>query len=242
MRILIGIDDTDNLESEGTGHRVRVLCQQLMADGLALGLGITRHQLIVSPEIPYTSHNSSACMHMDTGAEQLDEIWAACREFLLAESAPGSDAGLCLLPFVQADTDVRAFGVRAKQEVLRKTDAEHLAAAKSIRLEGLTGTGGGIIGALAGVGLHAAGEDGRFLWMPNLRDLSGRIPVAELMERTGIGAVRTMDGKTIAAHEIVDVGTWQRPVLRGGQAVLLVEEDQDGWHCLAKETIKQLSQ
>lgn len=242
MRILIGIDDTDNLESVGTGHRVRELCQRLMADGLATGLGITRHQLLVSPEIPYTSHNSSACMNMETEAGRLDAIWNTCREYLLVESAPGADAGLCLAVFEQVDADVRTYGLRAKQEVLHKSDAEVLAGAKHIRLEGLTGTHGGIIGALAGVGLHAAGEDGRFLWTPNLRELSGRIPVAELAERTGIGAVMTVDGKILAPHEFVDLGEWQRPVLRGGQAVLFVQEDENGWRCLPKEIIKRLTE
>lgn len=242
MRILIGVDDTDNLETEGTGHRVRTLCQQLADRGLARGLGITRHQLLVSPQIPYTSHNSSACLEMEVERERVDELWAYCRAFLLAESAPGSDAGLCLAAFEQADAQVRAFGERAKREVLQKTDAESLANAKRIRLEGLTGSGGGIIGALAGIGLHAAGADGRFLWMPDLRELKGRIPAGELCERTGIGAVMTLDGRIIAPHEVVDLGVWPRPILRGGQAILLVEEDRDGWHCLAKELVKQLSE
>lgn len=242
MRILIGIDDTDNIETEGTGHRVRMLTQRLTAGGLAQGRGITRHQLLVSPEIPYTSHNSSACLDADAVPERLEEIWALCRDFLLAESAPGSDAGLCLAIFEQADGEVCAFGLRAKQEVLRKASALELAASKGIRLEGLTGDGGGVIGALAGVGLHAAGADGRYLWMPNLRELSGRIPAGELCRQTGLGAVMTLDGKTIAPHELVDLGGWPRPVLRGGQAVLLVEEDQDGWRCLGKEIVKRLTE
>ncbi len=53
---LIGIDDTDNLESRGTGFRARQLAQQLQQRGLARLRGVTRHQLFVSPEIPYTSH------------------------------------------------------------------------------------------------------------------------------------------------------------------------------------------
>ena len=242
MRILIGIDDTDNAETEGTGHRVRMLTQRLMADGLAQGRGITRHQLLVAPEIPYTSHNSSACLDVDADPASLEAVWALCREFLLAESAPGSDAGLCLLPFEGSDADVQSFGARAKREVLHQADALDLAAAKGIRLEGLTGTGGGVIGALAGVGLHAAGEDGRYLWMPNLRELTERIPAGELARRTGIGAVMTLDGKRIAPHEWVNPGSWPRPVLRGGQAVLLVEEDQDGWRCLGKEIVKRLTE
>ncbi len=243
MRILIGIDDTDNLETEGTGHRVRTLCQRLMEAGLAQGRGITRHQLLVSPEIPYTSHNSSACLDAETLPERLAELWTACRSFLLAESAPGSDAGLCLAAFDQAGPRVRAFGVRAKTEVLRQAEAQSLADAAGIRLEGLTGTGGGIIGALAGVGLHAAGEDGRFLWMPGLREMTGeRVRTGDLTGRTGIGAVTTLNGRVLEPQEWIDLGAWPRPVLRAGQAVLLVEEDENGWHCLSKEIVKQISE
>ena len=41
MRFLIGIDDTDNLESRGTGHRARQLAQQLEAQALAAELADT---------------------------------------------------------------------------------------------------------------------------------------------------------------------------------------------------------
>ncbi len=49
---LIGIDDTDNLESRGTGHRVRWLGDLLAREDLADIKGITRHQLLVDPRIP----------------------------------------------------------------------------------------------------------------------------------------------------------------------------------------------
>ena len=88
---LIGIDDTDNLDGPGTGHRVRQLAVELQAAGLVLSEGITRHQLLVSPEIPYTSHNSSACLTVAPAAAPapVEEITRFCREFLLRESATG---------------------------------------------------------------------------------------------------------------------------------------------------------
>ena len=89
MHYLIGIDDTDNLETRGTGHRVRQLADWLAENHLADSKGITRHQLLVDPRIPYTSHNSSACLSVDI--ENADDVWEASREFLLRESAIGSD-------------------------------------------------------------------------------------------------------------------------------------------------------
>ena len=62
MYYYIGIDDTDNLESRGTGHRARQLGTGLQNAGIARLISITRHQLLVHKDIPYTSHNSSACL------------------------------------------------------------------------------------------------------------------------------------------------------------------------------------
>ena len=64
ITLLIGIDDTDNLETRGTGFRARQLASGLQASALATTHGITRHQLLVDPRIPYTSHNSSACLRV----------------------------------------------------------------------------------------------------------------------------------------------------------------------------------
>ena len=80
MRYLIGVDDTDNLESRGTGHRVRQLANCLAQQELAQPLGITRHQLLVDPRIPYTSHNSSACLLVDANETRVNDLWEACRE------------------------------------------------------------------------------------------------------------------------------------------------------------------
>ena len=78
----IGIDDTDNLESRGTGFRARQLAQDLQAAGIARLRGITRHQLCVSPEIPYTSHNSSACLEQNVRDADLPAVRAHCRTYL----------------------------------------------------------------------------------------------------------------------------------------------------------------
>jgi hypothetical protein len=239
-RAWIGIDDTDNLESRGTGNMARRLIAQLELHQLAEGLGVTRHQLLVSPEIPYTSHNSSACLQVETA--DLDGVWLTCRDFLTAESAPGSDAGLCLAVLEQVDGEVQRFGRAAKQEVLTMQAAHELAARKGLRLEGLVGTRGGVIGSLAAVGLCVEGNDGRFLWMPGLRELSGTFTAQELIRQTRIQAVRTLDGHDILDDRPVEIGDWPRPVLQDGLSILFVEEVENGWRCVDKETIKRLTE
>ncbi len=239
MNLLIGVDDTDNLESRGTGYRVRQLMNWLDENGLITPEGITRHQLLVDPQIPYTSHNSSACMAVET--ENADDVWEACREYLLRESAIGSDAGLCLAQWEFVSKQVMTFGRRAKLEVLTMREAEQTAASSGIRLAGLTGTRGGIIGALAGVGLRRAGEDGRFLWLPGLRELSGAYPVAQICSTSHIDRVCTLEGVDLSPETLVDLGEWVRPVLRNGKSTLFVEEQNHEWHILTKELIKNLS-
>ncbi len=239
MKYLIGIDDTDNLESRGTGHRVRQLADWLAENRLAVPLGITRHQLLVDSQIPYTSHNSSACMAVES--ETPAALWEACREFLLRESAPGSDAGLCLAAWEKVNECVISLAQRAKITVLTMLEAEQTALDHGIQLEGLTGTHGGIIGALAAVGLHRQGSDGRFLWLPGLRELRGKLPVSEICALGHVDRVCTLNHTRLHSKTVVDVGEWIRPILRDGLATLYVEEQNHEWHIISKEHIKSLS-
>ncbi|MFN8443861.1 MAG: hypothetical protein U0175_23985 [Caldilineaceae bacterium] len=243
---LIGIDDTDNLESRGTGHRVRMLGEQLASANLADVRGITRHQLLVDPRIPYTSHNSSACMQILADEAASDEIYAFCREFLLQESAPGSDAGLCMAQRSAVDEAVVAFGLLAKTQVLTIQVAQQLAQSRAIRLEGLTGTGGGMIGALAAIGLRVEGNDGRFLWLPRLRQLQGIYTVERLCQLVPIELIQDRGGSPIPGHERIEIGEWPRPIMRNGKILLLVDKaenhDQFEWQVADKQSIKQLSE
>jgi hypothetical protein len=238
-RCLIGIDDTDNLETRGTGYRVRQMAEWLAENKLAIPKGITRHQLLVHPQIPYTSHNGSACLSVET--RNADDLWEASREFLLRESAAGSDVGLCLAEWDAIPEEVRALGRRAKSEVLVMLEAQRVASIVGIRCEGLTGTGGGVIGALAGIGLHRGGNDGRFLWLPGLRELEGKYSIAEVMRKGQIERVCTLERKELSPDEIIDVGEWVRPVLLNSKSTLFVEEQNHEWHILSKEHIKRLS-
>jgi hypothetical protein len=238
-RYLIGIDDTDNLETRGTGHRVRQLAEWLAENQLAEPKGITRHQLLVDPRIPYTSHNSSACLAVETSNEE--KVWLGSREYLLLSSASGSDVGLCLSTWENVTDEVIAFGGRAKAEVLTMLEARETASRSRIRCEGLTGTGGGIIGALAGIGLHRAGDDGRYLWLPGLRELNGKYSVEDVIAKGHIDCICTLEHDELSPEQIIDVGEWVRPVLRNGKSTLYVEEQNHEWHILSKEHIKDLS-
>ncbi|MGA7799275.1 MAG: hypothetical protein WCC36_00530 [Gammaproteobacteria bacterium] len=244
LSVLIGIDDTDNLESRGTGFRARQLGQLLMSLGLGRLRCISRHQLFVSPRIPYTSHNSSACLQLDADDGALDALASCCRRFLARESAPGSDAGLCMGRAERIPSAVARFGRDAKRTVLSRDEATGLAQRRGLLLEGLTGDHNGVIGALAAVGLHTDGNDGRLLWLPGLREAAcTQQTVSTLKDTMGIDALRRLDGVEVGKPEdIVDLGPWPRAVRQSGRAILLVE-DTNGhqtarWRVASKPLIK----
>ena len=227
VRLLIGIDDTDNLESRGTGYRARQLGQRL-AGGDSRVRGISRHQLLVDDRIPYTSHNSAACLELETVSARLDSIVELAREFLQRESAAGSDAGLCVVQADRVTDEVMAFGRRAKAELVQLAGAYALAERSGLHLEGITGTHLGAIGALAAVGLRAEGNDGRVLWLEGLRELCGVWRVVDLLETLPVVAVETASGQAAGGEDRVDLGDWVRPILRKSRMVLLVERPDVG--------------
>ena len=241
---LVGIDDTDNLHSRGTGSHARRLGSLLQSEGIATLLDITRHQLLFDRRIPYTSHNSSLCLRVLMADDQRERLVQTCRAYLLEESAEGSDAGLCFAAWNEVSPTVEAFGASAKRDILTIDMARSLSAAKSLFLEGLTGDHGGMIGALAAIGLRRGGKDGRVAWRPGIRETTGIVTAGDLMATTGIDAVRKLDnGETISAGDRIDVRPWPRAVLIDGQAVLLVQKagsyhDHFSWQLAAKSILQ----
>jgi tRNA(Ile2) C34 agmatinyltransferase TiaS len=221
--IFIGLDDTDNLESRGTGHLAREIAANLASDFRVLG--VLRHQLLVDPHIRYTSHNSSKSVVLEgDGGVDLDALCERVRLMMLADFQPGSDPGLCVARVVPAT--VIEFGQRAKREVLTQEQARELAAAHGMLLSGVGGDEGGIIGALAAVGLAASGEDGRYVLVGKSRELTGPQPVSAILA-SGIAAVQTMDGQPVT-EGLVQTDKL-RPARRGGQPVLIVEQTGNEW-------------
>jgi tRNA(Ile2) C34 agmatinyltransferase TiaS len=222
--IYIGLDDTDNLESHGTGWLARALAQDLARDYSVAG--VTRHQLLVDPRIPYTSHNSSAAIGLDepetTG---LAELFERVKTLMLAGFVYGSDPGLCVASGADAQAFTR-FGQRAQREVLTQSEARQLADTQGVLLAGLGGSQEGVIGALAAVGLAACGEDGRYLLVGRTRDVAGMQAISAVLE-TGISAVLTLESQPVS--EGLVLADKLRPARRGGKPVLYVEWQADHW-------------
>ena len=180
-RLYVAFDDTDTIDADrGTGKVGRWFEDELPA-GCTLW-GVVRQQLLVHPDVPFTSHNSSAVCVVDVrdsglvvGVESDRSAWpclpsAAFIDDIVARGVAhlgrnwmeGSDPGLCVVaegsPALVA---LMAFGRRAAVDVVAQADA--YAAARGAHLSGHGGTEDGVIGAAAGAGLTAGGWHGRLI-------------------------------------------------------------------------------
>jgi hypothetical protein len=222
VMIYIGLDDTDNHESRGTGRLAREIAADLARDYPVLG--VTRHQLLVDSRIPYTSHNSSAAILIEAPESlPLEALFERVQTLMLADFVTGSDPGLCIATESGAQS-VTQFGVRAQQEVVDQVQARFLASSSGILLGGLGGSQDGVIGALAAVGLAAGGQDGRYLLLGNSRDLTGLQPL-ESLRAVGVEDVRTLDGQSVETGLVL--ADKLRPARRAGRPVLFVEQSGD---------------
>ena len=223
-RWLVALDDTDVPGGRGTGQLARMLMQALVERG-ARGCGVTRHQLLVHPSVPYTSHNSANCLGLAADWPDPADVLAWVCSLVVEECPEGSDPGVCMAPASAVERAVVAFGRRTQREVVSQDAARRVAEASGCLLQGLGGTRDGVIGALAAVGLRAGGNDGRFVDLGGVRGLAGVVSASELID-AGVDAVLTGQGDAAGAGERVETLGWVRPRLREGRALLLVERSE----------------
>lgn len=246
MQILISIDDTDNLDSPGTGALASQIAADLESNGWGRSSFVTRHQLLVHPDIPYTSHNSAMCFAAEIAEDCLERVIDHSAGFLARESAAGSDPGLCIavIERLPETAGLIRFGQSAKKEVLTKESAYELAQLSGIHLSEHGGTGQGVIGALAGAGLRLGGNDGRLKGQLNFTVPGTVVTVADLCERADIDAVRALDGSRLAREDLVRIGEKAKTVLLDNNSVLLVvatDGAQSGarWQTCPRQLLKR---
>jgi hypothetical protein len=218
VQIYLSIDDTDNLDSPGSGKLAEVMAKELQQLGLTSQCSnISRHQLFIHETIPYTSHNSSMCFPAIIHAHNLANITQFAKDFLKKAAAPGSDPGLCIAA-LRESLDRQAlidFGLRAKKTVLTKQGAYVLAQKTGVHLSEHGGTGDGIVGALAGIGLRLQGSDGRFRgWLS--------------LSKAG----QTTSHKTLCTHAAIDAVMDEAGTILPDDAQITFAEDKIKTVCL----------
>jgi hypothetical protein len=227
MKVYLGFDDTDNLDSlYGTGKLVRWF-QDALPEGCEC-LGVVRQQLFVCDKIPYTSHNSAACFIAempDPGL--LNQAIESAVNHLQHYAVEGSDPGLCVATeFEPSVASLIEFGHFCTRTVC--TQRQAMEAARNVHLSGHGGTNDGIIGAAAGVGLTMSGWSGRFIEFGNLRSLSDEISVSKLNDM-GIRVVSMeRDAMVPAPNDMVATNGWLRPRLLGNLPVVFVSPQGGG--------------
>ena len=194
--LIIGLDDTDMLGTRGTGQLARAIADEL-AKTYPL-LGVTRHQLLVHPDIPCTKNNSCAGVLLDAPAADAQRVLERVEALMLADFIQGSDPGLCVAADVApADSlsAVTAFGRGHNRKSSPLDDARELAAACGIPLLGLGGDESWYQSARwRRWAWRLCGEDGRYVQVGRSRELSGLQTVAAVLE-PGLRPVRTETGR-----------------------------------------------
>lgn len=243
----VGIDDTDNINSRGTGYLARQFAHLINESGFGRVDSITRHQLYVHKAIRYTSQNSSACLKVF--ADDLNGLISLGENYLINNSAPGSDAAMCVCAPDQCNNSLVTWGNDAKNTVLTMETARIIADTSGIYLKGFTGTFEGIIGALAAVGLRAGGNDGRFIWRKRkkeLREISEGISTAgQLIADLELDGILSLEGEKPADRDRIMLSNWVRPILKNDQAILIADKnynnDEYEWKLTSKEIIRTIS-
>lgn len=244
MKYYLAFDDTDIVGADrGTGKLARWF-EDSLPDGFVLH-GVVRQQLLVAEGVPYTSHNSAACLILD-GAEHesLDRLVEAAVSHIQKHYIVGSDPGLCVAREDLMDfSAVISFGQECTR--IHRTRKDALNACSSVHLSGHGGTEDGIIGALAAVGLTAWGWSGRFIEYGSrrrLRDFPQLVSVGDLASE-GIKTVTVdRDAPLPAPDDMVQTNGWLRPRLWGGTPVVVTSLGKDGvWHSFGEKRRKQKS-
>jgi len=244
VNLLIAIDDTDDVGTLGTGEILENMCKELAAKYQVTFTGITRHQLLIHQDIKYTSHNSSMCCIIKTDPNHLPVIIEFAQEYLKTQSAPGSDPGLCLVvqeKLCEQDiSSLISWGRLAKNEILTKDLAYTFARELGIHLSEHGGTGDGVIGALAGIGLRLSGNDGRFKGKLDIPDGKEFLTVQELLAIPTIEKVLTEENQELAPHEIVILTDKIKTVFIDHHSVLPVRIKADGSYVnLSRKELKR---
>ncbi len=223
IKLIIAVDDTDTAEQGGTGRLCRGLAEAL-ANRCEIW-GVTRHQLAILPEIPYTRKNSANAVHLICPPAELDELLDYATEWVAAHCCSGSRPGLCQ-GTAEALTAV-TLGRSAQHRLVTMQEARQAAEAAGVVLRSVAGDGHGIIGALAAAALAGSGNDGRFVEVGQVRALQGPVSILQAHD-AGIAQVRQVGGKAVTDGEII-AANGLRPALCEGKSVLFVMREGSHW-------------
>lgn len=230
MHYWICVDDTDMPGTKGTGWMLEHICREMEADGMGNCTPISRHQLFVHPDVPFTSHNSSMCFEMDTVSGcSLDSLTRYLTKAVESRSVHGSDPGICITGPLSAPSreQLIEFGRTAKKKICTKQEAYDLSRQLGIHLSEHGGTGDGVIGALAGAGLRMSGNDGRYRGWYHLGKPGDVFNADALCRHPFIDNLVLASGSPLSPETKVAIGAYETKTVRiGSQRVLIAVRNE----------------
>lgn len=240
LNLLISIDDTDTLDSKGTGTIADEIREVISKEYNGKCGYVTRHQLLIHKDIPYTSHNSCMCFSCNIEEADFELVKNTCLEYLIKESAIGSDPGIAVADIEKVDgSKLVTYGFDAKRRILTKNEAYEIAEMSGVWLREAGGTGDGVIGALAGIGLRIWGNDG---------DLKGKLAtlkkettytVSEILATGYIEDVVDEVGEALSKDESVYILWKAKPTLNKNRLTLYVRRNEKGeWSSMEKNEMR----
>lgn len=234
----ICIDDTDEIGYYKSTGMISEEIQEYIQNKYAKCSLITRHQLFIHEDIPYTSHNSSMCFSTELSEAQKEDVVSFVIQHIEEYSAPTSQPGICI-GFEKDIVDAQKlmqFGFDAKTKVLTKKDAYAMAQEQNFHLSEHKNDGQGVIGALAGIALRVYGSDGRVKGNLKLKEQS--ISVEELLKHETIDEVQFLDGSLASNDMIVNLNDKLKRVMLNHKAVVLIQKNEDAYELLRMEQLR----
>lgn len=236
--IYVGLDDTDTLETPGTNKLAMHIAEKIATQFETLW--IVRHQLLVDPRVPCTNKNGCASLLLNPlrdGESDLSRLIQSLKDIIVPWCPVGSDPGLCVTETVPEE--VTAWGQHVQSSFVHQSQALALAHELNIFLEPLGGTGDGVIGALAAVGLMASRNSGRVVYCgkqgADSFNLQGCHDIATLKSH-GVDEIVCCETQQPITCGTIDVGKHLRPNLRHDRVVLYARPVEQS-HWLAERVV-----
>ncbi len=245
MIFYLGVDDTGQPGKAGTGELALELGQHLQSQGLARLVHITEHLLLPASEIVGASVNLAYCLTLEGDKLRLRELDMESRVFIMRHASAGANAGFALARADEVTGRVLSFAKACRSLVMGRGDARDLARETGIITAGFTGSGSGIIGALAAIGWRWQGSGAVITWIPGLASLHGILTVSEILNLCTFDYIRSVRGKTPLFEDRIQLGDHPTALLKSDRSLLLLEAAPRGadwqWTSLGSESANRIA-